>query len=71
MPPEFEAYVDRMDFVLGTGKFQRYNVALITFKDKMMFNITRNVSKPLLERHLYDVLRERGVHVIAESNIRA
>ena len=70
MPPEFEAYVDRLDFVLGTGKFQRYNTSLITFKGKMMFNITRNVSKPLLERHLYDVLRERGVHVIAESNTR-
>jgi NRPS condensation-like uncharacterized protein len=70
MPPEFEAYVDRMDFVLGTGKFQRYNTSLITFKGKMMFNITRNVSEPLLERHLYEVLRERGVHVIAESNTR-
>ena len=70
MPPEFEAYVDRLDFVLGTGKFQRYNTSLITFKGKMMFNITRNVSKPLLERHLYDVLRERGVHVVAQSNAR-
>ena len=70
MPPEFEAYVDRMDFVLGTGKFQRYNTSLITFKGKMMFNITRNTSKPLLERHIYEVLRERGVHVVAESNTR-
>jgi Cys-tRNA synthase (O-phospho-L-seryl-tRNA:Cys-tRNA synthase) len=68
--PEFEAYVDRMDFVLGTGKFQRYNISLITFKGKMMFNITRNVSEPLLEHFLYEVLRERGVHVVAESNTR-
>jgi hypothetical protein len=70
MPPEFEAYVDRLDFVLGTGKFQRYNTSLITFKGKMMFNITRNVSEPLLEPFLYEVLRERGVHVVAESNTR-
>lgn len=70
MPPEFERYVERLDFVLGTGKFQRYNTALITYRDKMMFNLTRNVNKPLLERHLYDVLREQGVHVEAQSNIR-
>lgn len=70
MPPEFEAYVDRLDFVLGTQKSQRYNTSLITYKGKMMFNITRNTEKPLLERHLYEVLRERGVHVIAESNTR-
>ena len=70
MPPEFEAYVDRLDFVLGTQKSQRYNTSLITYKGKMMFNITRNTSKPLLERHLYEVLRERGVHVIAQSNTR-
>lgn len=70
MPAEFERYVERLDFVLGTQKSQRYNTALITYKGKMMFNITRNTSKPLLERHIYAVLRERGVHVIAESNTR-
>ena len=70
MPPEFERYVDRLDFVLGTQKSQRYNTALITYRGKMMFNITRNTSKPLLERHIYNVLRERGVHVVAESNTR-
>ncbi len=70
MPPEFERYVDRLDFVLGTQRSQRYNTSLITYRGKMMFNITRNTSKPLLERHLYDVLRERGVHVVAQSNTR-
>ena len=70
MPPEFERYVERLDFVLGTQKSQRYNTALITYRGKMMFNITRNTSKPLLERHIYEVLRERGVHVVAESNTR-
>ena len=70
MPPEFERYVERLDFVLGTQKSQRYNTSLITYKGKMMFNITRNTSKPLLERHLYEVLRERGVHVLAQSNTR-
>ncbi len=70
MPPEFERYVERLDFVLGTQKSQRYNTSLITYRGKMMFNITRNTGKPLLERHLYEVLRERGVHVVAESNTR-
>ncbi len=70
MPPEFERYVDRLDFVLGTQKTQRYNTSLITYKGKMMFNITRNTDKPLLERHFYQVLRELGIHVIAQSNAR-
>lgn len=70
MPPEFERYVDRLDFVLGTQESQRYNTSLITYKGKMMFNIMRNTSKPLLERHLYQVLRELGIHVIAQSNAR-
>jgi hypothetical protein len=70
MPPEFEQYVDRLDFVLGTQRTQRYNTALITYKGKMMFNITRNTAKPLLEQHFYQVLRELGIHVIAQSNAR-
>ena len=70
MPPEFEAYVDRLDFVLGTQQSQRYNTSLITYKGQMMLNITRNTEKPLLERQLYDVLRERGIHVLAQSNTR-
>ena len=70
MPSEFERYVDRLDFVLGTQQSQRYNVSLITYKGKMMLNIMRNTSKPLLERHLYQVLRELGIHVIAQSNAR-
>ena len=36
----------------------------------MMFNIMRNTAKPLLEPHLYAVLRELGIHVIAQSNAR-
>ena len=70
MPEEFERYVDRLDFVLGTQRSQRYNTSLITYKGKMMFNITRNTDKPLLERHFYQVLRELGIHVIAQSNAR-
>ncbi len=70
MPEEFERYVDRLDFVLGTQRSQRYNTSLITYKGKMMFNITRNNDKPLLERHFYQVLRELGIHVIAQSNAR-
>ena len=70
MPAEFERYVDRLDFVLGTQRTQRYNTSLITYKGKMMFNIMRNTARPLLEPHLYAVLRELGIHVIAQSNAR-
>ncbi|MBQ7378149.1 MAG: alpha/beta hydrolase fold domain-containing protein [Clostridia bacterium] len=70
MPEEFERYVDRLDFVLGTQRSQRYNTSLITYKGKMMFNIMRNTARPLLEPHLYQVLRELGIHVVAQSNAR-
>jgi hypothetical protein len=36
----------------------------------MYLNLIRNIEEPLLEAALYGVLRERGVHVKAESNAR-
>ena len=45
-------------------------IGLLTYGGKMYLNLIRNIEEPLLEAALYGVLRERGVHVKAESNAR-
>ena len=70
MPEEFMRYVERMDFIVGVQAHAPYNVGLLTYGGKMYLNLIRNIEEPLLEAALYGVLRERGVHVKAESNAR-
>jgi len=70
MPEEFEANVSRLDFVLGSQASAPYNTSAITYKGKMMLNIIRNISEPILEYELYHVLRDLGLSPVAESNTR-
>ena len=70
MPEEFSDRVDRMDFVLGVQSSAPYNTSAITYGGKLNLNVIRNVKEPVLESRLYAVLREQGIHVIAESNTR-
>ena len=63
-------YVERMDFIVGVQAHAPYNVGLLTYGGKMYLNLIRNIEEPLLEAALYGVLRERGIHVKAESNAR-
>ncbi len=70
MPQEFSDRVERMDFVLGVQSSAPYNTSAITYGGKLNLNVIRNIKEPLLEKHLYGVLREQGIHVKAESNTR-
>ena len=70
MPEEFQSRVERMDFVLGVQSSAPYNTSAITYEGLLNLNIIRNVKEPVLERELYFVLRELGLHVRAESNTR-
>ncbi len=69
-PPEFSRYVERLDFVLGAQASAPYNTSLITYEGKMYLNIIRNTKHPTLEPAVYNALRARGLHVVAESNTR-
>ncbi len=69
-PVEYSEYVSRMDFVLGSQAAAPYNASIITYGGKMYFNITRNMREPVLEREIYEVLRELGVPHAVESNSR-
>ncbi len=70
MPEEFASRVNRLDFVLGVQASAPYNTSAITYGGNMNLNIIRNIAEPVLEREIYAVLRELGIHPIAESNTR-
>ena len=70
MPKEFSSAVSRMDFVLGVQSKAPYNTSAITYEGVLYLNVIRNIKEPLFESRLYDVLREQGISVKAESNTR-
>lgn len=70
VPEEYSAFVKRMDFVLGSQAAAPYNVSALTYGGNMYLNVTRNARDPVLEREIYEVLRERGVPHTVESNTR-
>ena len=70
VPPEYLSKVKRMDFLLGSRANGPYNVTSITYDGKMYLSVTRNSRKPVLEREIFEVLREKGVPHTVESNTR-
>ncbi len=70
LPEEFEAYVERLDFVLGVQADAPYNIGVITYKNTLAFNFIRNIKEPLLESALYEVFKSLGLSLKAESNSR-
>jgi hypothetical protein len=59
-----------MDVLLGVQSTAPYNSALVTYKGKMYLNIIRNIEEPILERELYQTLKELGIGAVVESNTR-
>ena len=70
VPPEYSNRVKRMDFVLGPQAMAPYNTSAVTYGGKMYLNVTRNAREPVLEREIFEVMRERGVPHCVESNSR-
>lgn len=68
VPEEYSAFVKRMDFVLGSQAAAPYNVSAVTYGGRMYLNVTRNARRPVLEREIYEVLREKDVPHTIESN---
>lgn len=69
-PEEYMRYVKRMDFIIGVQASAPYNVSALTFGKNMYLSVIRNIEQPVLERAFYNVLRELGIHMQAESNTR-
>lgn len=69
-PEEFQRYVERLDFVIGSQASAPYNVAALAYKGKIYLNIIRNISEPVLEAEFSKVFRELGIAHVVESNTR-
>lgn len=70
VPDEMAPFIERMDFILGIQATRHHNCGIITYGDTLVFNSIRNIREPILEKHLYKVLRELGIRVKVESNQR-
>lgn len=70
LPDAMAEHVDRMDCILGVQSFAPYNTGFITYKGKSYLNVIRNIKEPLLEKALFDVLKEEGINPCVEANER-
>ena len=70
VPEQYSRFVDRMDFVIGVQANAPYNIGALTYGNTLYINVIRNIEHPILERELYQVLKELGIHTCAESNTR-
>lgn len=68
LPREMESYVERMDFILSSQAMSPHNCGVLSYKDTLYVNFTRNIVEPNLEREFFLVLREMGLPVEVQSN---
>ena len=68
LPEVMLPYVERIDFILGAQATGPYNCGVISFRDTLYINFTRNIREPNLEAHFFAVLRDMGIPVEVESN---
>ena len=68
LPREMEAYVERLDFILSSQAMSPHNCGVLSYKDTLYVNFTRNIVEPNLEREFFLVLREMGLPVEVQSN---
>lgn len=68
LPKEMEAYVERLDFILSSQAMSPHNCGVLSYKDTLYVNFTRNIVEPNLEREFFLVLREMGLPVEVQSN---
>lgn len=68
LPKEMESYVERMDFILSSQAMSPHNCGVLSYKDTLYVNFTRNIVEPNLEREFFLVLREMGLPVEVQSN---
>lgn len=68
LPKEMEAYVERLDFILSSQTMSPHNCGVLSYKDTLYVNFTRNIVEPNLEREFFLVLREMGLPVEVQSN---
>ena len=68
LPREMESYVERLDFILSSQAMSPHNCGVLSYKDTLYVNFTRNIVEPNLEREFFLVLRDMGLPVEVQSN---
>lgn len=68
LPEEMRKYVTRIDFVLGAQATTSYNCGVLSYDGTLYINFLRKCNEPILERAFYEVLRDQGIKLRAESN---
>ncbi len=70
LPQSMTDYVTRMDFILGTQATAPHNCGVLSYNGTLYINFIRSIKEAELETHVYRVLRQQGLSVLAESNER-
>lgn len=63
LPPEVEAHVEKLDFVLGTGERARAACAMVTLKGLALLSVTKLTDDKTFETRLLSLLEGAGVPV--------
>ena len=63
LPPEVEAHVEKLDFVLGTGERARAACAMVTLKGRALLSVTKLTDDKTFETRLLSLLEGAGVPV--------
>jgi acetyl esterase/lipase/NRPS condensation-like uncharacterized protein len=69
LPAEMDKYVERADFILGAQAKNPYNCSAISYKETLYMNFIRNIKENELEVRFYEILKDLGIDVEAESNL--
>lgn len=70
LPASMQPYVRRFDFILGVQAAAPYNCGVVSYGDTIYINFIRNIRDAELERHFHRILRDMGIPVTVESNVR-
>ena len=70
LPDVMEAYIERMEFIIGTQRSYPNNCSVLSFGGKTYINMIRNIHEAELERRFFSRLVEEGVAVEIETNRR-
>ncbi|HRV72644.1 MAG TPA: alcohol acetyltransferase [Eubacteriales bacterium] len=68
LPEAMAAYVQRMDFMLGSLHSNPVTCACLSYNGKTCINFTRTIVEPETERNFFTALVKMGIHVLVESN---
>lgn len=69
VPAEMEPFISHMDFIIGVKATSPYNCGVISYGDRLRWNIVRNTREPQLENALYQVMRDQGLIPEVSSNL--